>query len=108
MSHNATIDVVQLSGELDIDRREEVASALGATAPPAHALIDLSEVTYADSTVISELLAFRNRTERDGRRTAILVGSPRLSRVLEYAGLSDAFSLFDDRESALRFLHGTA
>jgi anti-anti-sigma factor len=104
MTEPSSHDVVQLSGELDIERRDEVAAALLAAAPPRPALVDLSEVTYADSTIISELLRFRMRAERGEQRIAILVGTSRVVRLLEYAGLRDAFAIFEDRGSALTFL----
>jgi anti-anti-sigma factor len=107
MTENSSLDVVQFSGELDIDRREAVAAALSAAMPPRPALIDLSDVTYADSTIISELLRFRSRAERGGQRIAILVGASRVARVLEYAGLKDAFAIFEDRGAALTYLHDT-
>jgi anti-anti-sigma factor len=107
MTENSSLDVVQFSGELDIDRREAVAAALSAAMPPRPALIDLSDVTYADSTIISELLRFRSRAERGGQRIAILVGASRVARVLEYAGLKDAFAIFEDRGEALTYLHDT-
>ncbi len=107
MTENSSLDVVQFSGELDIDRREAVAAALSAAMPPRPALIDLSDVTYADSTIISELLRFRSRAERGGQRIAILVGASRVARVLEYAGLKDAFAIFEDRGEAVTYLHDT-
>ncbi len=105
MTDNSSLEVVQLSGELDIDRRDAVAAALSAAVPPRPALVDLTDVTYADSTIISELLRFRARAEHGGQRIAILVGGSRVARVLEYAGLKDVFAIFEDRGSALTFLH---
>ncbi len=107
MNETSSLDVVHLSGELDIERRDSVAAALAAAIPPRPALVDLTDVTYADSTIISELLRFRARAERGGGRIAILVGASRVARVLEYAGLKDAFAIFADRGSALTFLHDT-
>jgi len=106
MTEHSSLEVVQLSGELDIDRREAVAAALSAAAPPRPALVDLSDVSYADSTIISELLRFRSRAERGGQRIAILVGASRVARLLEYAGLKEAFAIFEDRAAALAFLSG--
>jgi len=105
MTQHSSIEVVHLSGELDIDRLEAVSAALAAAVPPRPALVDLTEVTYADSSIISELLRFRNRAERGGQRIALLVGTSRVVRVLEYAGLRNAFEIFEDRGQALTFLH---
>jgi hypothetical protein len=40
------------------------------------------------------------------RRAAILIVSPQLARLLEYAGVGEAFPLFQDRGAALTYLMG--
>ncbi len=108
MDPQSSYDVVTLAGELDVSRRPEVVAALGQASGGRGVLLDLSDVTYADSTVIAELLRFRNEANVRGRRVALLSGSPQLARLLEYAGLSKAFALFDDRGTALTYLSGTS
>jgi anti-anti-sigma factor len=99
--------VIRLAGELDMLRRDEIRSAL-VLAPTGRAiLVDLTEVSYADSTVVAELLRFRNEADAANRRIAVLIRDPRFARVLEYAGLGDAFAIFDERGRALTFLAGT-
>jgi anti-anti-sigma factor len=107
MSEQSSFEVVCLTGELDISRRAELADALARARAGRAVLIDLSGVPYADSTVIAELLRFRNDAEDEGRRTALLIGNPQFARILEYAGLSDAFHVFDERGAALTYLAGT-
>lgn len=106
MSSQSSLEVIRMSGELDVGRRDEVRAALQAGASSNAILLDLGEATYADSTVIAELLRFRNDVDAGGRRLALLIGSPRLARVLQYAGLSDAFHVFTDRGEALSYLSG--
>ncbi len=60
-----SIAVIRLSGELEIGRRAEIAQALVVSGNEAAVLLDFSEVTYADSTSLAEMLRFRE----DGRRT---------------------------------------
>ncbi|HTW83563.1 MAG TPA: STAS domain-containing protein [Candidatus Sulfotelmatobacter sp.] len=106
MSPQSSLTVLKLTGELDIAQREAVQAALQLDAGGGPVLIDLSEVSYADSTVISQLLRFRNEAEARGRKIALLIGSPQFRRLLQYAGLGDAFAVFDDRGRALTFLAG--
>jgi anti-sigma B factor antagonist len=102
----SSLCVVKLTGELDISQREAVAAALQLDDGEGPVLIDLSEVTYADSTVIGELLRLRNNADSRGRRIALLIGNPQFARLLQYAGLGAAFEVFDNRAAALTFLAG--
>ncbi|WP_317997372.1 STAS domain-containing protein [Vulcanimicrobium alpinum] len=104
MSGRSSLTVIALGGELDIARRAEIAAALQVDGPGPGILVDLSEVTYADSTIIAELLRFRDATRREGRAVATLIGRPQFARILAYAGLAEAFRVFDDRGAALTFL----
>jgi anti-anti-sigma factor len=107
MSSMLPFQVVSLSGELDIARKQEVRDALTVKGADAPLLVDFSEVTYADSTVIAELLRFRNEADREGRRVAIVITSPQFDRLITYAGLRDAFNIFDDSDAARSFLADT-
>ena len=55
----SSLEVVRLTGELDISRRDEVAAALEQVKAAPAVLVDLSDVPYADSTVLAELLLSR-------------------------------------------------
>lgn len=104
MSRGSSLCVVKLAGELDIGQRDAVGAALQLDDNDGPVLVDLSEVVYADSTVIGQLLRFRNEADARGRQVALLIGSPQFARVLQYAGLRDAFAVFDYRAAALTFL----
>ncbi len=104
MSAQSSFQVIRLSGELDIGRRAEIAQALAMGAGRSGILLDFGDVSYADSTVIAELLRFRAAAQRAGRRIALLIGSRQLGRLLQYAGLTEAFAVFEDRGAALTYL----
>ena len=104
MSEQSSYRVISLRGELDISRKAEIGAALQIAGPGPAVLVDLSDVQYADSTIIAEMLRFREDAQRCGRRLAVLVGDPRFRRVLQYAGLQGAFALFEDRGAALTYL----
>jgi anti-sigma B factor antagonist len=102
--NQSSFEVIALDGELDIVRRDELAHALAITTAGPAILVDFSRVTYADSTALSQLMKFRNDAERLGRRIAIVTGNAQFVRVLQYAGLTDVFAVFDDRGEALSHL----
>ena len=104
MSDRSTLAVIRLSGELDIARKEALLDALRIDASARAVLLDLGEVTYADSTALTELLRFRSEAERHNVPVAIVATSPQFDRVIRYAGLDEVFSIFSDRGEALSYL----
>ncbi len=104
--NNLSIAVIKLSGELEIGRKDEVRSALVIPAGATAVLLDFSEITYADSTALAELLRFRAEAEQARVRLAIVTGVANLqfARLIAYAGLQDAFAVFEARAAALNFL----
>ena len=100
------ITVIKLSGELEIGRRAEIRSALNCSPDRdgTAVLIDLSEVTYADSTAVAELLRFHSEAAAARISVAVVIGNRRFARLLEYAGIGDAFAVFESRAPALTYL----
>jgi anti-anti-sigma factor len=100
----SSIGVIKLTGELDIGRRDEIRAALHLAGDEAGMLIDFSEVTYADSTMLAQLLRLRTEATEQCIPLAIVIGSRQFARLIEYAGLSEAFAIFDTRAAALSHL----
>jgi anti-anti-sigma factor len=98
------VAVIQLAGELEIGRREYIHETLSVHGWEQGVLVDLSEATYADSTTLSELLRFREDADRLRIPVVLLIGSRQLARIIQYAGLKDAFNIFEDRDAALAHL----
>ncbi len=96
--------VIALHGELDIARRDEARFALRADGDVGAVLLDFADVTYADSTILSTLLVFTREMGIRGVPVAILVGTPQLARIVQYAGLSDILPVFNERSDALTHL----
>jgi anti-anti-sigma factor len=103
-----SIEVIRLSGELEIGRRDEIAAALVVDGSESGMLLDFSEVSYADSTSLAELLRFRDDAAKHNVPVAIVIGSKQFARLIQYAGLSHAFRIFDNRAEALTDLSGAA
>jgi anti-anti-sigma factor len=99
-----SLAVIRLTGELEIGRRDEIARTLRLTGNESGVLLDFSEVSYADSTALAELLRFRTEAAKHGVPLAILIGNKQFARLVQYAGLADAFRIFDDRAAALNDL----
>jgi len=95
--------VLQLSGELDMSRSDEL-NAMAATAFGAervNAIFDLSDVAFMDSSALRWLLKVQDRADQSGgclRLVAPEGGS--LLRLLSLTGLADRFAVFPTRAEA--------
>jgi anti-anti-sigma factor len=98
---NKSIAVIRLTGELEIGRRDEIAAALVVAGSESGILLDFSDVNYADSTSLAELLRFRDEAAKANVPIAIVIGSRQFARLIQYAGLSHAFRIFENRAEAL-------
>jgi anti-sigma B factor antagonist len=99
-----SVAVLKVSGELEIGRRWEIREALRLTGTERAVLVDFSDVTYADSTALSELVRLHREAEAQHTRMAVLIGNAQFGRLIQYAGLSQVFAVFDERGRALAFL----
>lgn len=104
MDNGTSIETIRLTGELEIGRKREIRDAFARPAQARGVLVDLAEVTYADSTALTELLRFCIAARRDGIPFAIVIRAPQFSRLVQYAGLADAFKVFDDDAQAMAYL----
>jgi anti-sigma B factor antagonist len=94
--------VVRLTGELDLYNAHLVRDALfaGAKRSPERLIVDLSGVTFIDSTGLGVLI--EARTQLANRRAFLLVG-PGLEtrRALEISGLDRHFAVHDSLDEAV-------
>jgi anti-anti-sigma factor len=83
---------VRLAGELDLSNVSSLRAKFAAIDGPA--IVDLSEVTYLDSTALNELAVLRRRVGT----VALVVGSPNIRRTLEIVGFTTSFRIVANRE----------
>ncbi len=93
----------RLSGNLDIYTVPHFVRQIEFFDPAAdRLLVDVAEVRLLDSAGICALVSLRNRAHRAGRRLGLVGASPRLRRLLGYAGLGSAFTFGEDRTTVGR------
>ncbi len=91
--------VVEFSGEIDFTARETFRAALGTLAEAEIAIVDLTEVSYMDSSALAEILFLHRSRSRTGRSAPRVVVGPKVSRLFDVAGLRSvvpSFSTLDD------------
>jgi anti-sigma B factor antagonist len=83
---------VDLIGELDLAASPELSSVLdGYVAAGGDLTVDLSGVTFLDSTALSVLVRARTRLSSAGSRLIVSDPSPVVVRILHLAGLVGLF-----------------
>lgn len=103
-SHGNAV-VVRATGELDYDyaptfRRE--LTGFWSTAPAPSALVlDLTELTFCDSTGLAELLWMLHRSRETGTRLVLVGANRTLRHMLTTTGLLSFFELASSVEEAL-------
>jgi anti-sigma B factor antagonist len=82
--------IVHVSGELDVATapalRETLLETIGAE-PPAHLIVDLSDVTFMDNTATGILVGAHRRITAGGGRFTAVVATTAVRRVLQLDGL---------------------
>ncbi len=100
------LGVVELSGEVDLYTAPRFKEDLvGLIESGVEAIvIDLSQVTFIDSTALGVIIGGVKRLrERDGR-LMIVAGSRPVVRILDITGLDKVLTVFDTRDEALAAL----
>jgi anti-sigma B factor antagonist len=89
--------VVEVTGEVDIATAGQVGEALTAAraAGPQRVLLNLSAVTFLDSSGLRVVLSADAEARTNGIAFEILRGGPTIQRVFEVAGLTDHLRFAD-------------
>jgi anti-anti-sigma factor len=92
--------------ELDIAYCDAFAKDLARADGVPNVIVDLSAVTYMDSTCLSKLIFMRKTRSSLGLpQEALVICSPSLRRVLKVVGLDEMWPIFESVDDAVR---GTA
>jgi anti-anti-sigma factor len=84
-------DVLHVSGEIDLQVADELRGAGLAAVSADGVAIDLSEVTFIDSSGLAALIEINNVTQSAGQRLTLVSPSRTVRRILELTGLTQAF-----------------
>ena len=96
------VPVVWAAGEIDVSTAPRLREQL--TSLPIDAdrvVVDLSDVTFLDSTGLGVLVASWKRCQESDASLDLVVARPRIMKVLEVTGLNAVFTIFGSLEEAI-------
>ena len=100
--------LISLAGDFDLHSGPEferrVLEALGRSATDL--LIDLSEVSFIDSTTIGILMRTRKRLAPLGGRVLVVTSDRNILRLFEITALDRMFEIYSSRTDALEEING--
>lgn len=97
------VPVVSVRGELDVSTTPRLKDRLLSIAEQGHALavVDMSEVTFVDSTALGALVTGVKRFRGNGGDLRLVVIDPHIEKVLEITGLTEVFAIFPTSSEAV-------
>lgn len=101
--------VVSVRGEVDIATAPELAAGLEGVvrASPRAVVVDLSGVSFMDSSGVNRLVSAARTLMADGARVVLAVPGPLLRRVFDVTRVADVVPVEPSLEAALRLAAGT-
>lgn len=94
--------VIELGGEIDLDRAPEVRGLLlDCVTRGRDVLVDLSRVSYIDSSGIASLVEALQSAGKSGIALGLVAISPMALRVFKLARLDKVFTIYPDLGAAL-------
>lgn len=94
--------LVKLEGDVDLEHCAPIRKLLlGAVAKGKDLLIDLSRVTYLDSSGVASLIEAMQIANKNGTALRLFAASSQVVRVFELARLDQVFPMHADLDAAL-------
>ena len=93
---------VVLRGELDVNTAPQLAGALDAAIRESVGafVVDLADLDFLDSSGVSVLVRARAVLGREERSLVVVCPPGPARRIIELAGITDLFTIFDSRAQA--------
>jgi anti-sigma B factor antagonist len=89
--------VVTVTGEVDLETASQMGDhALEALREQPHLLLDLSGVTFMDSTGLKVLLSVQRRADLAGGSLALAGATSPVRKILALTGLDQTFAVYDE------------
>ena len=103
MPHKDCPNVLPLEGEIDLHISPNIAASLNVMIEkkPRQLIVDLSRVTYIDSSGLAALIAGMQNVEQYGGKFVLAGLQETIRTIFEIARLDQVFQIFPDVDAAL-------
>jgi anti-sigma B factor antagonist len=103
------VHVIAVGGELDMGASPDLRGTIDGALESGVSLLvmDLTELTFIDSTGISTLVAAFRRLSESGGSLELVCSDRNVLRVLELTGLDEVLSIHSSRDQAREVFAGT-
>jgi anti-anti-sigma factor len=100
--------IVSLAGEHDLDSKVRVAQSLTAACACPDVLVDLSECTFVDSSIVACIMHAAGRQQAAGGTLELVASSAAhcVRRALEIMGIDTVLTLHSDRNAGIVAISG--
>jgi anti-sigma B factor antagonist len=97
------VPVLAVRGEVDVSTAPELRERLLALAEQGTtiAVVDLSQVSFVDSTALGVLVSGVKRLRTTGGDLRLVVTQPHIAKVFEITGLTEVFQIFASADEAV-------
>ncbi len=97
VAHAEQATTLAVTGEVDLSTAGDLAEAglAALAAGAAVVIVDLSGVTFLDSTGLAALVTINNRARHDGAALIVARPQPRIRQLFHITGLDTAFTITD-------------
>ena len=92
--------VFRLKGELDFARQGELDAIAAAAASGKDAILDMTEVTFLDSTALNWLVRTKHTLESKSGRLRVVAPEGVVTRLLSITGLEEAINVIASQPEA--------
>ena len=98
----ADAPIIRIRGEIDLRSSPELRATLSELVPnqPERLILDLSGVSYMDSSGVGTIVELKRRIDRAGGRVILFGLQPRVRSVFEITRLDKFFTITDGLEQA--------
>jgi len=86
--------IAAFSGDIDFTSRERFRAQLAALDDSGLTIVDLTNVSYMDSTALAELILLHRKRTRAGKSAPRIVVGQKVARLFDVAGLQAVVELF--------------
>jgi anti-sigma B factor antagonist len=101
--HAEAYSVITVRGEVDLHTAPKVQYAIDRAAQTdgAAVVVDMSGVSFMDSTALSSLVRSKDSLQKQGTSLRLAAPSQAVERIFSVTGFSDYFDIFPSREAAI-------